>query len=137
MQPHDDSHPVVHVTQHGNARGGMHGTLSSLDLRNIAVAAGPDFRRGVTNPLPTGNVDIVPTFLWLMGIESPSPLDGRVMSEALSIEGPALRSTELGRLEARAELPGGVWEQYLKFTEINGVRYLDEGNGRWIARETD
>jgi hypothetical protein len=26
-------------------------------------------------------------------------------------------------------LDGSAWEQYLNFTEVNGVRYLEEGNG--------
>ncbi|HEU5071588.1 MAG TPA: hypothetical protein VFV96_14385 [Verrucomicrobiae bacterium] len=36
--------------------------------------------------------------------------------------------------DARSELPGGIWEQHLTFTELNGVRYLEEGNGRWHPR---
>jgi len=115
-------------------KSGMHVTLSPLDLRNIAVANGPDFRRGVTDSLPSGNVDIVPTLLWLMDLEPSAPLDGRVLGEALTVAAPPLGDAKPGRRDARVEFSDGLWEQYLKFTELNGVRYLEEGNGHWTPR---
>jgi arylsulfatase A-like enzyme len=135
MKPGADGHPLVEITNEGYSEyrpgNGMHVTLSPTDLHNTAAASGPDFRRGVTDTLPSGNVDVVPTFLWLMGIKLKEPLDGRVLSEALVKGGPAVKKAELGRRDAKVELADGVWEQYLKFTEFNGVRYLEEGNGRW------
>ena len=110
---------------------GMHVTLSPTDLHNTAVAAGPDFRRGMNSTLPSGHVDIVPTLLWLMGITPPQPLDGRVLSEALTVGAPPLTGANNFRRDTRQQFGNGVWEQYLKFTEVNGVRYLDEGNGIW------
>lgn len=135
-----DGHLHVDIFNDGytdyQSGGGMHVSLSPTDLHNTAVAAGPDFRRGVTSPLPSGNVDIVPTLLWLMDIKPPEPLDGRVLSEALLGDGPPLRSVELGRRDTKSEMKNGTWEQYLKFTELNGVRYLEEGNGRWTPRSS-
>src|SRR5438105_15823655 len=49
--------------------GGMHGSLSPYDMHNTCIAAGPDFKKGVQDYFPTGNVDIAPTILWLLGIE--------------------------------------------------------------------
>lgn len=130
-----DGHPHVEVVNDGyteyKAGEGMHVTLSPTDLHNLAVAAGPDFRRGVTSPIPSGNIDVVPTLLWLMNIAPSAPLDGRVLSEALLGEAPPLKSVELARRDAQCKLQNGVWNQYLKFTEVNGVRYLEEGNGTW------
>lgn len=138
MSVASDGHPHVEIINDGYAEyhpgGGMHVSLSPTDLHNTAVAAGPDFKRGVTSPLPSGNVDIVPTILWLMGIKPKERLDGRVLSEALQEKGPTLRRVELGRREAKVEVGDGVWKQYLKFTELNGVRYLEEGNGRWAPK---
>ena len=110
---------------------GMHVTLCPTDLHNTAIACGPDFGRGLTDPLPSGNVDIAPTLLWLMGVPPQQRFDGRVLSEALLVAGPAVGKASNGRRDARAEFEDGVWEQYLNFTELNGVRYLDEGNGNW------
>ncbi len=138
--PAHDEHPLVEVFNDGyheyTAGCGMHVTLSPADLHNTCVAAGPDFRQGVVDPLPSGNVDIVPTFLWLMNIPSETPLDGRVLSEALVENGPPLQNVELERRDASALLAGGKWDQYLIFTELNGVRYLNEGNGRWTTAES-
>ena len=132
--PTTDGRPHVEIVNDGTAYRagqGMHVTLSPTDLHNIAVANGPDFRHGVTDRFPSGNVDIAPTLLWLMGIKPPEKLDGRVLSEALAEPGPEVRGAEVNRLDARADLADGTWLQYLKFTELNGVRYLEEGNGHW------
>jgi arylsulfatase A-like enzyme len=135
MSAPTDGHPHVEVVNDGYADyhpgGGMHVTLSPTDLHNTAVAAGPDFRRGFNSPLPSGNVDIVPTLVHLMGLKPPAPLDGRVLSEALVGETKSLIEVKPGRREAEAALKDGAWKQYLKYTEVNGVRYLEEGNGHW------
>jgi len=109
---------------------GTHVTLSPFDLHATLIAAGPHFRSGVVDTLATGNVDIAPTVLWILGLHPPQSMDGRVLSEALTIKGPKLRSFEPRHLEAKANLDGSTWMQYLNVTEINGVRYLDEGNGK-------
>jgi arylsulfatase A-like enzyme len=117
-----------------HAGGGMHVTLSPTDLHNLAIAVGPDFRRGLSSVLPSGNVDIAPTLLWLMGIKPSHQLDGRILSEALTGDVPHSPTPKASRRTARNEFPDGRWEQYLEFTEVGGVRYLDEGNGRWIPK---
>ena len=71
-----------------------------------------------------------------MDIPTPEPLDGRVLSEALSAVGPPLRGVELRHLDAKSDFPNGTWQQYLRFTEVNGVRYLDEANGWWTLNSS-
>ena len=132
-----DEHPLVEVLNDGyheySAGCGMHVTLSPTDLHNTCVANGPDFRAGVLDPLPSGNVDIAPTLLWLMGIKTKPALDGRVLSEALKATPMPLGQVNLIHRDAQRNLPAGTWRQYLLYTELNGVRYLEEGNGEWIA----
>jgi arylsulfatase A-like enzyme len=113
---------------------GMHVTLSPFDMHNTLIAAGPDFRHGVVNLLPTGNVDIAPTVLWVFGIKPPKPMDGRIMTEALTGTGTIDQASETSRLEARQEHEKFVWQQYLKITKVNGVSYIDEGNGSATPR---
>lgn len=113
---------------------GMHASLSRFDMHNMLIAAGPDFRSGIIDHLPTGNMDIMPTVLWLLGVKAPKGLDGRVLSEALTVRGPKIKSYEPEHLEANAPLPDGTWHQYLNFTEVNGVDYFDEGNGSQIRK---
>ena len=111
-------------------KAGQHASLSPFDMHNTLIARGPDFRRGVADTLPSGNTDIAPTVLWLLGYhDEASRMDGRVLGEALSIEAPPLKDYQLRRLEASRATLGGSWRQYLQVSEVNGVRYLDEGNG--------
>jgi arylsulfatase A-like enzyme len=118
----------------GSERGpgqGNHTTLGPTDMANTLVAAGPDFRAGVRDPLATANTDLAPTILWLLGHrDEAAHRDGRVLSEALAAsDAPPLRTLHLERLTARRVLPTGVWSQYPQTVEVNGVLYFDEGNG--------
>jgi arylsulfatase A-like enzyme len=110
---------------------GNHTSLSPTDMANTLVAAGPDFRVGVRNPLASANTDLAPTILWLLGHrDEAARRDGRVLSESLvATDAPSLRGVNAHRFIARRELPIGVWSQYLQIVEINRVRYFDEGNG--------
>ena len=60
-----------------------HGTASPFDLQLYLFACGPDFKQGVRSPVPTGNVDLAPTLLYLLGITSPKTMQGRVLNELL------------------------------------------------------
>jgi len=137
-RPAPNEHPYIEVFNDGypeySAGGGMHVTLSPTDLHNTCVAAGPDFLAGVADSLPSGNVDIAPTLLYLMNVPTERPLDGRVLKEALKGTDATLGKVELGRRDASVGLPEGTWEQHLNFIELNGVRYLDEGNGAYRVK---
>ena len=63
---------------------GTHATLSRFDMHNTLIAAGPDFKRGETNDLASGNVDLAPTILQILGIKPPQKMDGRILSEAMT-----------------------------------------------------
>jgi arylsulfatase A-like enzyme len=108
-----------------------HASLCRFDMHNTLVAAGPDFRVGVRDPLPTGNYDLAPTILWILGLrDEVAAMDGRVLGEALTVAAPPLRTFDLRHLTARRDLGDGrSWEQYLNVSEVNGVEYLDDGNG--------
>ena len=64
------------TTQEGVAG---HGTSSPYDIHNTLIAAGPDFREHATSEIPTGNVDLAPTLLQLLGLPVPQTMTGRVM----------------------------------------------------------
>lgn len=119
-----------------NVGQGLHVSLSPFDMHNTLIAAGPSFRKGITSPLPSGNIDIAPTILWILGIKQPKPMDGRVLTEGLSIKGPKLDSFESRKIEATTTNDNGTWHQYLNYKELNGVIYLDEGNGKQLPKQT-
>jgi arylsulfatase A-like enzyme len=60
-----------------------HGTSSPWDIRATFIAAGPAIKRGVASEVPTGNIDITPTALRLVGVRTSTEFDGRVLDEIL------------------------------------------------------
>ena len=117
---------------------GTHATLSRFDMHNTLIAAGPDFKRGQTDDLPTGNVDLVPTILQILGIKVPHQMDGRILSEAVAAPTSLLPAPkpEAKSIEARKDFPSGTWRQTLKISRVGSTIYLDEGNGAFVAIES-
>ena len=105
---------------------GTHATLSKFDMHNILIAAGPDFRRAQTDELPSGNVDLAPTVLAILGIKPATAMDGRVLSEMMNA--PPLKS-ETQTIEATRKFSGGTWRQHLTISRVGTTEYFDEGNG--------
>jgi arylsulfatase A-like enzyme len=62
---------------------GSHGGSSPSELHNTLIASGPSFATGIRSEIPSGNIDVVPTILAILGIQRPEQIDGRVLSEAL------------------------------------------------------
>ena len=116
---------------------GTHATLSRFDMHNTLIAAGPDFKRGQTDDLPTGNVDLMPTILQILGIKVPHQMDGRILSEAVAAPTSLLPAPkpEAKSIEARKDFPSGTWRQTLKISRVGSAIYLDEGNGAFVANE--
>jgi hypothetical protein len=113
---------------------GTHGSLCPTDMHNTLIAAGPDFKSGYVDHLPSGNTDVAPTILYLLDVPGPkdSPMQGRVLQEALvngkkTDEKPTTRT-----LQASRDVGIFRWSQYLKVSEYGGVTYFDEGNGQAI-----
>jgi hypothetical protein len=74
-------------------------------------------------------VDLAPTVLAILGVPQTSPMDGRVLNEAMvGSEVPVLKP-QRETLEASRDLGFRLWHQYLTFTRVGSVTYFDEGNG--------
>ena len=128
---------------------GTHATLSRFDMHNTLIAAGPDFRRGGVDDLPTGNVDLAPTILQILRINPPQRLDGRLLCEAMAAPA-SLREAAAGRvnsnpaptelkeetktIEAKKDFAGGSWRQSLQISRVGSTIYLDEGNGAFSPK---
>jgi len=106
---------------------GTHGTLGESDIRNTLVAAGPDIRAGFRNELPTGNIDVVPTMLHLLGLAAPVPSDGRVLTEALAGTNPPAGKPITTRMEATRSLGAMTWRQSIQTTTFGERTYFDHG----------
>src|ERR1041385_6742122 len=107
---------------------GTHVTLSRFDMHNTLIAAGPDFKRGETDDLPSGNVDLAPTILQILGIKPPQNMDGRILAEAMTVAMPS-REPESKTIEATKNFRSGKWRQSLEISRVGSTIYLDEGNG--------
>jgi arylsulfatase A-like enzyme len=107
---------------------GSHGSLSRFELANTLVAAGPDFKTGLRSETPSGNFDVAPTVLNILGIKTDQPMDGRVLSEAMVDAKGEQPKTTTQVMQAKRDVDGRAWQQYLKVSTVDGRRYFDEGN---------
>ena len=127
---------------------GTHATLSRFDMHNTLIAAGPDFKRGETNDLASGNVDLAPTILQILGIKPPQQMDGRIFPKpwltaargrpqdgGLQSATGASRKPETKTIEATKHFRSGTWRQSLQISRVGSTIYLDEGNGAFVANE--
>lgn len=110
----------------GGAPGqGQHGSMSQHELRNVGLAKGPSLRTGAVVETPTGNIDLAPTILHLLGIKDAIPkMDGRVIEEALS-DGPERPPKAWGTTH-KAQTDD--YRQRLQISHVGQSRYLDWGN---------
>ena len=117
------------IAAEGRRGAGTHASLSPFDLHNTLIAAGPDFKTGFVSEVPSGNIDIAPTVLSILGVPPPRPMDGRVLAEAMAGIGPATLKPEQETFKASRELGGRQWQQYLTVSRVGHGVYFDEGNG--------
>jgi len=121
--------PGMLPSMEGKSGQGTHGSLSPFDLHNTLIAAGPDFKKGFVSNLPSGNVDVAPTILSILGVEPQVALDGRVLVEALTASQAEPPKPVEKKLQAQHDLGFLSWNQYLKVTYIGNTAYYEEGNG--------
>ena len=117
------------ITTGGGRGGGTHGSLSRYDMNNTLVASGPDLKRGLISDIPSGNIDLAPTVLDILGITVPPSMDGRVLREAYAkFDGPKplIREQRHGAIRRLGFIE---WTQYLQTSTVEGSLYFDEGNG--------
>jgi len=126
---------MIDADWHRAAGKGTHATLSRFDMHNMLIAAGPNFKRGETNDLPSGNVDLAPTILQILGIKSPQKMDGRILSEAMIADKPS-QKPETKTIEAAKRFQSGTWRQSLQISRVGSAVYLDEGNGVFVANDS-
>ena len=128
----DDTNEAGYAGTTGDSGVAGHGTTGPYDVHNTLIAAGPDFREGAVSGVPTGNVDLAPTLLTLLGMTIPSTMSGRVIDEALR-NGAAISSVNVERFTETARtaddkyvltahLSRAAAKVYLDFTEVRRQR---------------
>ena len=103
-----------------------HGTSSPFDLNIRLIASGPDFKRGLRSDVPTGNIDLAPTILHLLGIKAPQSMNGRILKELLR-NGPSPDKVEVKEIVERAahNQEGKTYEVGLKKLVVGDTDYID------------
>jgi hypothetical protein len=106
---------------------GNHGSMSPWNVRNTFLAWGPDFKRGVTVRTPASNVDLAPTLLALMNLDTSADVsfDGRVLSEAF-VDGPDEEQVPIQVRTYFVETADGAYRSALQVTELGRQRYIDK-----------
>ena len=104
---------------------GTHATMSRFDVRNVCIAEGPDFRHAFETAVASGNIDIAPSILGIVGLRLPTQIDGRLLEDAMIR--PSDQVTDLPRRPTdflRTMHEG--WQQNLAITHVAGTVYFDE-----------
>ena len=108
---------------------GQHGSMSKHEMNNVLFAWGPSFKAGLKLEIPSGNTDLAPTILAILGMYGDGAMDGRILEEALA-GGPRTNdvdwSTELHNAER--ELADKVYRQQIKLSRVSSTTYVDEGS---------
>ncbi len=114
----------------GVAGQGQHGSMSRSELHNILFASGPGFKEGLETRVPSGNIDLAPTILKLLGLPQMAGMEGRPLAEALQ-GGPSPSDVDWSSDFHSTDCPagGGVYRQQLKLSRVGDTVYLDEGTG--------
>ena len=121
--------PGILYATGGSKGSGTHGSLSRFDMNNTLIASGPDFKKGVLSQVPSGNIDVGPTVLHILGVKPKVKMDGRVLHEGLSDSTEPAPVVKERRLESTRTTGFMRWTQYLKVLDVQGTEYYDEGNG--------
>ncbi len=123
--PNVTGYPGLTACFGGQIGVGTHGGMSRHELRNTLMASGPSFRRSTVIDTPTGNIDVAPTILHLLGLPGGEDMDGRVLFESLA-DGSESADVDPRTETHFAELGG--YRQRVTVTTVGGSAYLDEGN---------
>ena len=121
----DTGYPGSTASWGGEIGVGTHGGMSRHELRNTLIARGPSFRRSAVVETPTGNIDVAPTILHLLGMSGAEEMDGRVLHEGFA-GGDGSSSVEERTERHVAELDD--YRQEVTVTTVGGSVYVDEGN---------
>ncbi len=103
--------------------GATHGGLHPIEMNNLLALGGSTFKQGYVSPWPAGHTDIAPTILQAFGINAPSSMTGRALTEAysrLATEPPQPQSvTYISESRSR--------RQHLNLWNVGATTYIDRG----------
>ena len=132
-RPNDAGYYGFAYSSGGQPGQGQHGSMSRHEMNNVLLARGPSFRQAVRIQSPTGNVDLAPTVLRLLGMPVPNHMEGRALVEALA-DGEESVSWSSTTHRAERKTSAGMYCQTVTVSRVGDTAYVDEGNG-WQVTE--
>ncbi len=122
-------YPGTVYSTHGEPGVGQHGSMSRHEMNNILFTGGPSFKSNLRLEVPSGNLDLAPTILRILGISGGGDMHGRVLEESLE-GGPSGHDMDWASEVHNAEhnLGGNVYRQRIKISTVGATSYVDEGN---------
>ena len=136
LEKNSSETPGQFIADNAGKGSGSHGSIGPADFGNTLIASGPDFKPGFIDALPSGTIDVAPTILHILGVAQPagSPMDGRVLREALVGGTPAAGAPEPKTLQASRDCGLFRWEQTLEWVEFDGRSYIKKASGRQVPK---
>ncbi len=107
---------------------GQHGSMSPHETCNVFFARGPDFKQSSVVSTPTGNIDLAPTILHLLGLPGGETMHGRILNETLR-GGPDSVDWQATTHEAKRSTANGSYHQAITVSRVGETVYVDEGSG--------
>ncbi len=120
----------------GAAGRGQHRSMSPHETRNVLFARGPSFKAGVVLATPSGNIDLAPTVLRILGVDPEDEMDGRVLEEALT-DGPGPISIDWSAETHEAEryVLTDLYRQEVSLVRVGRTAYLESGRAELQPRQ--
>ena len=111
----------------GAAGQGTHGSISPHEMNNVLICDGPYFGKKRRILTPSGNIDVLPTILDILGVESPHNINGRILKEAYKDTANEL-VFERNLLKSERTIEDNVFKQEIILSQLGGSIYIDEGS---------
>ena len=116
----------------GTSTGGSHcghGSISPFELQTMLFASGPNLKSGLVSQVPSGNIDVGLTSLYLLGIEPTGKHDGRILYEALT-NGPNPEEVYFTKETTWVEKGNGTppFKEIVQRSHVKDTWYLDKGS---------
>ena len=117
-------YPGMIYSTGGDVDLGTHGSISKHEMNYVLGAFGPNFKKGITCSTPTGNIDLTPTILHILGINTETSFDGRPIKEAL-INDINPDEVKVSTTEHVSENSQTGYSQKLVISSVGDTKYID------------
>ncbi|MDB5119631.1 MAG: alkaline phosphatase family protein [Sphingobacteriales bacterium] len=102
-----------------------HGSSSPYEVKIPLIVSGPSFKSAIESNLPTSNVDIVPTILYLHHLKASPTMDGRVMRELLKENTTVALSAKTETIKTTVKQNWGSYNLTINRSIYDGKQYVN------------